>query len=210
MSQVSERFDSRLLQNETLRYYAEHAEEFSKDTQLLEFSAMQSLFLRELPVHADILDLGCGAGRDAKAFLNAGHRVRAVDGCPELCRIASSFAGIPVECMTFDSLSEVSCYDGIWASASLLHLRGDALADVLIKIRGALRNGGILYASFKYGEFEGMRNGRYFMDMNEPRFEALACRVPGLNVMRYLVTSDVRPGREGERWLNLFMKRNVQ
>ena len=210
MSLVNERYDRIRLRNETLRYYAEHAEEFSKDTQLLEFSAMQSLFLRELPEHADILDFGCGAGRDVKAFLTAGHRVRAVDGCPELCWFASQFSGIPVECMTFEALSEISCYDGIWASASLLHLPWDALADVLIKIRCALRNGGILYASFKYGEFEGMRKGRYFMDMTESRFEALACRVPGLNVIRYLVTEDVRPGRVGERWLNLFMKRNVQ
>lgn len=34
----------------------------------------------------------------------------------------------------------------------------------------ALKNNGIIYTSFKYGTFEGERNGRYFTDMNEEKF----------------------------------------
>ena len=207
MSCMGDGCDRMTWQADTLKYYAEHAEEFAADTQGIEFSAMQSLFLHALPEHSDILDFGCGAGRDSKAFLMAGHRVTAIDGCPELCRIASRFAGIPVRCMTFDALEDVACYDGIWASASLLHLRRDELVRVLKKIRCALRMNGILYTSFKYGDFEGMRNGRFFIDMTEARFDDVMRQVSGFDIGQSLVTSDMRPGREHEKWLNLLMRK---
>ena len=207
MSSVADGCDRMTWQADTLRYYSDHAEEFAADTQTLEFSAMQSVFLQALPKHADILDFGCGAGRDTKAFLMAGHRVRAIDGCPELCSIASRFAGIPVSCMTFDALEDSACYDGIWASASLLHLRLDELISVLKKIRCALRMDGILYTSFKYGCFEGMRNGRFFIDMTEARLDDVMHQVAGLEIRQHFVTSDMRSGREHEKWLNLLMRR---
>ena len=194
-------------QADTLKYYSEHAEEFTADTQNLEFSAMQSMFFRNLPEHADILDFGCGAGRDTRAFLEAGYRVHAMDGCPELCRIASDFSGISVKCMRFEDFDDEACYDGIWASASILHLRRDELVRVLHKIRRALKYHGILYTSFKYGQFEGMRNGRFFIDMTEARLMDVMRPVSGLDVEQCFVTADMRPGREHEKWLNLLMRK---
>ena len=53
------------------------------------------------------------------------------------------------------------------ACASLLHLPRKDLVEVFRKVRDALKQGGILYTGFKYGTFEGMRNGRYFTDFTE-------------------------------------------
>lgn len=39
--------------------------------------------------NAHIIDLGCGSGRDSKAFINKGYKVTAVDGSKELAKIAS-------------------------------------------------------------------------------------------------------------------------
>ena len=82
------------------------------------------------------------------------------------------------------------------------------MASVLEKMRAALKPEGILYVSYKYGTFEGERNGRYFTDMTEERFEKLLDTVEGLTLEEQFITSDVRPGRGEEKWLNLIVRKN--
>ena len=70
-----------------------------------------------------------------------------------------------------------------------------------------MKTGGIAYISFKYGDFEGYRNGRYFTDMNEERLENLLKDRAELELIETAVTGDVRPGRESEKWLNVLLKK---
>jgi hypothetical protein len=81
------------------------------------------------------------------------------------------------------------------------------LVDVMKKIVVALKDKGLLYTSFKYGVYEGIRNGRYFTDMTEDSLEKLLKEVGGFEVEELWVTSDVRPGRGEEKWLNLFLRK---
>ena len=138
-------------EKETLRFYDQNSEEFTAGTLAADMSQARSRFTAHLPPKGIILDLGCGAGRDAKAFLDAGFRVDAVDGSAELCASASAYTGIPVKQMLFSELDACERYDGIWACASILHLPKAELADVIGKIAKALKTGGVLYTSFKIG-----------------------------------------------------------
>lgn len=72
----------------------------------------------------------------------------------------------------------------------------------------AVKTNGIIYTSFKYGTFSGERNGRYFTDMTEETFNELLQKIPGLNIEEQWITSDVRPGRGEEKWLNLILRKN--
>ena len=189
----------------TLAYYAENARKFAGSTADVEFSAMQLKFESLLPSGAKVLDFGCGSGRDAKHFVDAGFDVTATDGSPELCEIAERLAGIPVRNELFQDLAETETYDGIWACSSILHLPKPDLADVLAKMAAARKPGGVVYTSFKHGTFEGMRNGRHFTDFTESGFRAFLQRVPQLRVDEAWTTADVRPGREDEKWLNLLL-----
>ena len=164
--------------------------------------------LSHLPEGALILDFGCGSGRDMRYFLGKGFRVEAADGSEELCRLASVYTGIPVKQMLFQELEETEKYDGIWACASILHLRREELPEVFRKMYRALKPGGILYVSFKYGDFEGERNGRYFTDMTEETAEELLESVPELKIKERWVTGDVRAGRGAEKWLNMILRRS--
>ena len=192
---------------ETLLYYGKNAESFTDTTVGVDMRDIRSRFLKGLPECAYILDLGCGSGRDTKAFLEQGYRVDASDGSEELCKKASSLTGIPVKCMLFQELEAVDVYDGIWACASILHLPKKDLADVLCKIAAALKKNGVLYTSFKYGSFEGMRNGRYFTDFTEKSLREFWERAIPLTIFEVWTTEDVRPGREEERWINLLARR---
>ncbi len=192
---------------ETLQYYEKNAKSFADTTVGADMRDIRARFLKELPEGAYILDFGCGSGRDTQAFLKEGYRVDAVDGSGELCKKASEFTGIPVKCMLFQELEAADVYDGIWACASILHLSKKDLADVLCKIAAALKKNGVLYTSFKYGTFEGMRNGRYFTDFTEKSLrEFWDTRFP-LTIFELWSTEDVRPGREEERWINLLARR---
>ena len=188
-------------------YYNKNAQAFVDGTQDVEFTDMQNSFLELMPEGGFILDFGCGSGRDAKYFLEKGYKVEATDGSEEMVKVASSYAGIPVKWMLFQELDAVDLYDGIWACSSILHLDTADLTLVMGKIRNALKPGGILYTSFKYGEFSGERNGRYFTDMTETSLDRLLSNVGGLDVIKLWITSDVRPGREDEKWLNVLLRK---
>ena len=131
----------------------------------------------------------------------------ATDGSAELCRLAGSFTGIKVKEMLFQELDEIGAYDGIWACSSILHLPKQELLPVIKKMCDALKDNGVIYTSFKYGDFEGERNGRYFTDFTEDTFDKFIKVIQELTIEEEWITSDVRPGRGEEKWLNLILRK---
>jgi SAM-dependent methyltransferase len=120
-------------------------------------------FLALLPSGGSILELGCGAGNHSAVMLAEGFSVRATDGSPEMAEIASQRLGHAVEAMRFDQLDAHEAYDGVWASACLLHVPRDELAGILARVHRALRPSGVFYASYKMGEGDGRDSlGRYY------------------------------------------------
>lgn len=194
---------------DTLIYYNQNAVSFVEGTKDVDFKSIQDKFTNRLPQGATILDFGCGSGRDTKYFLEQGFKVTATDGSEELCKMASEYTGIPVKQMLFLELDEVDVYDGIWACSSILHCSYEDLVVVMKKICKALKNNGVLYTSFKYGTFSGDRNGRYFTDMTEESFKELLLNTPKLEIEDLTITTDVRPGRGEERWLNLILRKQA-
>ncbi len=154
-----------------------------------------------------ILDLGCGSGRDSKAFLEMGFDVTAVDGSKELARMASAYMNHPVICATFQEYEPEGMFDGIWACSSLLHLSRDDIGQVFQRYAKVLKPGGCFYASFKYGTESGMRHGRFFTDLDEELFDRILKEIPELEIAKTYITTDVRPGRGSEKWLNVFLRR---
>ncbi len=195
------------MDKKTLSYYDNNKESFKKTTQTLDFSKYQDLFISYLGKNSKILDFGCGAGRDTKYFIEKDFDVDAIDGSIEMCKIASEYCGINVKNLLFNEFNEFNKYDGIWACSSILHVPYVELDDIFKSIYNALKNDGIFYASFKYGNFEGYRNDRYFTDLT---YEKLL-DIPSVNqlftVLDYFITADVRKNRENEKWLNVIVKK---
>ena len=196
-------------ENQTLNYYNQKAREFVSGTVDVAFTKIQDIFLQCVPAGGKILDFGCGSGRDTKYFLSKGYDVDATDGSEELCSIASAYSGIIVKHMLFEELDAVAQYDGVWACASILHVEKKRLPDILKKIAVATKKGGIVYTSFKYGNSEGMRNGRYFTYLKEDSFRELLEAVPELAIEKLWVSADVRADRGDEQWLNLILRKQA-
>ena len=176
--------------NSTLDWYRDHVNEFIGSTAEADLTATYRLFVDYVPAGGQIMDLGCGAGNAALYFTQRGYQVLAADGCP-------------VRCMRFDELDYTDTFDGIWACASLLHVRKAELPGILRLIHRALKKDGIFYASFKYGDLERKANGRAFSDFTEEPLRTLLDEVGGYEIIRLWTTQDVRPGRGDERWTNL-------
>ena len=159
------------MDDETLQFYRRNAEAYAGWAKAP--STRLKGFLALLPPGGSILELGCGAGNHSAVMLADGFKVRATDGSPEMAEIASRRLGQRVDAMRFDQLEEQEAYDGVWASACLLHVPRDELTGILKRIRRALRGNGVFYASFKIGEGDDGRDnlGRYY---NYPSPEWLA------------------------------------
>lgn len=193
--------------NETLNYYNQNADAFIEGTKNADMSQQYGFFLKYLPVGCKLLDLGCGGGRDSAYFSSLGFDVTAVDGSRELCKRVREEHGIQALCIQFEDLFFVSEFDAIWACASLLHVKKADMPAILMKVSAALKLGGTLYASFKYGSEERISNGRFFNDYTQADLYTLLTAENQLSLLEYWITDDVRPDRAGERWLNFIAQK---
>lgn len=190
----------------TMEYYKNNADDFFESTVEADVSYLYDHFLKYIPNNGTILDFGCGSGRDTKAFLDKGYKVDAIDGSPELCKMASEYSGIEVNCMDFFDLDITSKYDGIWACASLLHVDKERLPEIFDILRNALVLNGYLYASFKYGDFKDIRDGRYFDDLNEETLNIVLSDVKGFETIEMWQSQDVRREKDVD-WINVILKK---
>ncbi len=194
----------------TIEYYNQNDEAFINGTLNVDFSETQEKFLSYLKPGNKILDFGCGSGRDTKYFLEKGFKVHAIDGSKTMCVFATKFTGINVSQLNFLDFNEKNQYNGIWACSSILHLDSEELLIVLKKIAAALKPNGIFYTSFKYGTFEGERNGRFFNDMNEEKFHQFSKQIDSLKMYEKWITEDARADRKNEKWFNIICKKVSQ
>lgn len=195
------------MQQTNQQYYDNNAQVFYDSTISVDMQTLYEQFLPFIPVGSSILDAGCGAGRDSKAFLELGFDVDAFDASENLAELASELTGKEVVVELFQTYKNSKIFDAIWACASLLHVPLKELPTVFSSLSSMLKSDGIFYCSFKYGEGEIARNGRLFTNLNERCFAKQINGLP-LNVKKQWITTDLREGREDEKWLNVILKKD--
>lgn len=192
---------------DTAAYYDKNAENFYETTVKADMWELREKFLAYLPQFGEILDLGCGSGRDSLAFMKAGFKVTSMDPSEKMCQYTAELTG--KECLrkTAQEIDWQWKFDGVWACASLLHVGEEDTPSVYAKIHRALKGSGILFVTYKYGKGEITRGDRFFHDMNEGSLETLVESIKSFEIKEMWTTSDVRPGRDQEKWLNAILQR---
>lgn len=191
---------------ETISYYEKFVDSYIDETISCNFTDIENKFCKYIKPGGNILDVGCGSGRDAKYFIDKGYQVTAFDGSVKMSRRASQYLGMPVETVLIQEYAFHEQYDGIWCCASLLHLTLSEIETFLLKTEKALREDGIVYVSFKYGAYQGIRNGRYYTDLTEESFEKIVSNLRELKVIEMFQSSDVLTNRK-QQWLNVILKK---
>lgn len=148
----------------TLSHYNDNAQGFWEGTKDHDVTQNRDAFLSAcLPQKPlDLLDFGCGPGRDVLYFKSQGHRVTGLDGSAEFCEMVSKLTGCPVLQQNFQHLDlPEASFDGIFANASLFHVPSQELPRVLQELNQALRAQGVLFLSNPRGDGEGWQGRRY-------------------------------------------------
>ena len=188
----------------TLDYYNKNSEEYFNSTLNVDMTNTYKAFLKLVPKGGKILDLGCGSGRDSMNFMKLGYEVTAVDGSKELAKKASALLGKEVIASTFEELELKEKFHGIWACASLLHIKREDLKIVLNNLYNNLDDNGVFYMSFKYGEKEYVDDkNRYFNCFTDESIISFINENTKYNILGLYITED-KLGRVNEvKWVNL-------
>ena len=149
----------------TLAHYDDNAESFWEGTRGHDVSQNIAALLRHIAAEPPftILDLGCGPGRDLKAFTGLGHVAIGLEGAERLAAMARGHSGCEVWQQDFLALDLPEArFDGIFANAALFHVPREELPRVLRELHAALKPGGALFSSNPHGHNEeGWNRGRY-------------------------------------------------
>ena len=185
-------------------YYDVNVKEYIENTINCDMSFHYKKFLKYLPKTGKILDVGFGSGRDMIYFNLLGYDVEGIDTSIEFIKNMKS-QGFVVSLMSVIEMNFKKKYDGIWACASLLHVKRGKLEEAILKCINALKGNGILYCSFKYGDQEIEKDNRYFNYINEKIINDIADR-NDLNIIDLYYSNDVRMIRNNEKWINIIFK----
>lgn len=157
--------DLRRIADRTLSHYNERAREFWEGTRdhdvRQNIDALLAAIESEPPF--ELLDFGCGPGRDLRTFTDLGHRATGLEGSASLAAMARAHSGCTVLEQNFLELQlRAGRYDGVFANAALFHVPSQELPRVLRELHAALKPGGVLFTSNPRGSGqEGWNGERY-------------------------------------------------
>ena len=189
----------------SFKYYDEHADKFFNDTVHVNMNEFYEAFLPLVKKKGRILDIGCGSGRDIKAFLERGFDVVGFDASDEMVKKARQLTKGVVLKAKFADVAWEDEFDGLWACASLLHVPVNNIPHVLQKLWRTLRKSSPFFMSFKYGDRQYEKDGRIFQNFTEKTIEPILTNIEDLNLRKMWRTVDKRKNRSDEFWLNIIV-----
>ena len=187
----------------TLDDYRSNAVAFREGTRDHDVSQNIDALLRHIRGDAPlrILDVGCGPGRDLKAFTARGHIAVGLDGAEPFVEMARAETGCEVLHQNFLELNLPSeSFDGIFANAVLFHLPSREIAEVLSRLHAALRPDGVLFCSNPRGDNqEGWSGARYGTWYDWPTWRQVMQSVGFVELEHYYRPAGLP--REQQPWL---------
>lgn len=199
---------------ETIKTYDKIAQDYSEG-HFEHFWVDEFDYFKDIIPGKKVVDIGCGAGRDAAVFVENDFDYTGIDASEGMLKVASDRVKdgkfIKMDFYNLKLLPE--SFDGFWAAASILHIPKEKTKGVLNSLKDILKPGGVGFISIKEktGMDEGMidqnRYGgisRYFAFYTIEEFKKLLEDI-GFEVLRTSVK--VEDDEEETRWLNFFVKK---
>lgn len=187
-----------------MSFYSENSKEYIKKTINIDMQETYDFFLKYAKPKSKLLDIGFGSGRDMLYFKSLGFDVYGIDPQPEFVEEAKK-KGLNVECCSINDCNEFYTYNSIWACASMHHIPKEMLNQDFKICSQMLKESGIMYCSFKYGNFEGYDDvGRYFLYQTEESIIKYL-KDTNLKIIDIKITNDNMS--RNTKWLNVILKK---
>lgn len=196
----------------TVGHYNRVADDFREGTRDHDVSQNIDALLRhiEAPAPLQILDFGCGPGRDLKTFTALGHVAVGLDGSERFAEMARAETGCEVWQQDFLGLElPAERFDGIFANAVLFHVPRQELPRVLRQLHATLKPGGVLFSSNPRGQNqEGWKGERYGSYHDLDTWRALLTEAGFVELEHYYRPAGLP--RDQQPWLASVWRRGEQ
>jgi len=198
----------------TIQAYEETAENYYKTHfDINEIKDIADFFIQNLK-GKEILDIGCGPGRDAKYFSENGLDVTGIDLTSKFVKMASKnvpnakFIQMDMRKIDFPE----NTFDGIWACASFYHIPKKDAKNTLLGFRKVLRPAGLMFISIKAGTEEKFVQkeedkgwAKFYAFYTEDEFKNLieSC---GFKIIKVIIRKkkDIDNVHVENTWINVF------
>jgi SAM-dependent methyltransferase len=156
-------------------YYDKCAGDYFNVTANIDPTPFLDPITRYFRAGAQVLDVGCGSGRDLLWLKNKGFTATGFELSQNLAALARQHSGCPVIVGDFFhyDFSQISV-DVILLTGALVHVPRSQLPEVMERILQALRPEGLLYVSLKEGAGEKQaEDGRTFVLWNDEELRSI-------------------------------------
>ena len=196
--------------NETINFYNINAISYFEKTVEVDMSETYKRFVEHMKPHGVIIDTGAGSGRDVKYFLESGFKVHGIDASKELCKLSSEYTGVRIKCQTIQEWKPYIQYDGIWANASLIHLKKSEVEDFIKRLPEVISADGVIYISLKEKIKEGFdKEGRYFNGLTINDIIFLLSQIGNYLIVENWISEDALL-RQDVKWRNIIIRKKFQ
>ena len=140
----------------TIEFYNNNFDDYFQKTINLQDTIWLEKFITYLPKSSNILDVGCAFGRDSKYFSQKKFKTYGIDLSQKMIKEATKFSPKTkffVMDMT-DLKFNNNFFNGIWCSASLLHLKKEDSLNAISEFNRVLKKDGYLFINLKEGQGE--------------------------------------------------------
>ena len=192
------------MNNITLKTTDKLAKDFDRRFSHRDMNIHYTPFLNNLKGR-NILDIGCGTGRDTNYFSKLKYTVMGIDVSEEMLKIARQREGTYIN-MNMKDIRFDYKFDGIWCCASLYHLTRKEAMYVLNDIYNILKPKGILFLAIKEGEGERYISGPMFKGLK--KYYSFYSINEILNLLKgFKLIQLTREEKENKVWLNILVRK---
>ncbi len=172
-------------------------------------------FVSMLPKKAEVLDAGCGSGKDSQYFKDYGMDVTGIDAAEKMIKESKkNVKGVKFRKMDMAKTKfKDKTFDGIWASGSLIHEEKEVVPMILEELKRILKDDGLLYVAVKEGQGSEIKKEevynnepRPFFYYTVPEIEEMM-RQAGFQIVYSGFNEDVLK-RNGNRWIDVYCKKS--
>lgn len=189
----------------SIKYYDQNASRLSQEYHSADVSGIHAVLDKWLPAGGDVLEIGCGSGRDAAYMASLGCKVTATDASEGMVAYSSGYFqnlgisdGMSLHQAAFPlapSHNLLSArFDAVVAIALLMHIPDSELFEFAIQVRTVLKFKGIFFCSFSSSRESSSDDSRLFVNREPSQVQLFFERI-GFRLL-YSVSNDDGMGRE--------------